>query len=151
MHLTTEFHFMFQLYISPIYDFSEFRTLKSCLQCKLLSHAGYHMYRVSVVSLHYSLDTLWRPLGACEHNNRANDGEPPSRLFKVKIGNWVKMGSGRFTLNMYLLHHIWWVARLSNAPVFGCLHLEGFRWTVFYKRMSTVSSPPQKPQISSSL
>jgi hypothetical protein len=41
-------------------------------------------------SLHYSLDTLWPSSGACEHSDRANGGEPPSRLFKVEIGNWVK-------------------------------------------------------------
>jgi hypothetical protein len=60
----------------------------------LLNIVDIEAHRVSVVSLHYSLDTLRRPLGACEHSNRANDGEPPSRLCKIETGICVKTASG---------------------------------------------------------
>jgi hypothetical protein len=50
--------------------------------------------RISAVSLHYSLDTLRPSLGACEHSNRAYDGDPPSRLCKIETGIWVKTASG---------------------------------------------------------
>jgi hypothetical protein len=54
-------------------------------------------HRVSVVSLHYSLDThddVW------ELTNTAIEPLTVNRLpvsFKLEIGNWVKTGSGRFT------------------------------------------------------